>query len=32
MFLQSSVENKDDIRFTVVLLDYKNNMMASKFC
>ena len=29
--LQSSVENKNDVRFTVVLLGYKNNAMASMY-
>ena len=30
--LQSEVQNKNDVRFTMVSLGYKNNEMASKFC
>ena len=29
--LQSSVENKNDVRFTMVSLVYKNNSMVSNF-
>ena len=31
MLLRSSVENKDDITFTMVSVGYKNNAVASKF-